>query len=271
MTPFYAQAALQGTVQGLTEFLPVSSSAHLILARAFFNFDSDKFGIAFDVACHVGTLVAVVAYFRREVMALVAAIPSMFRRPMSDRAWQLWLIGFATLPAIVVGLVAGDAIEDHLRTPAVAAGALAIGGLVLFAVERMRPQTRSEASLSIPEAVAIGCAQAAALVPGVSRSGATISMAMYLGLRRDTAARFGFLLGIPAILAAALAEGVKLRTQPSGPETGSLFAIGVATSALVGYLAVKYFIQYLSRHSLDAFAWYRLALAAVVVAWLITR
>lgn len=262
-------AALLGLVQGLTEFLPVSSSAHLILARAFFGVDGEQFGIAFDVACHVGTLVAVVAYFGVEIRGMIAALPDLFRRPLPGPARQLWLIALGTVPAIVVGLVFNDWIENRLRTPLVAGTMLGAGAVLLLVVERLGPRTRSDASLTLVEAIAIGCAQAAALVPGVSRSGATITMAMLLGIRRDAAARFVFLLGIPAILAAAAVEGVKLRGAPLEPGVPALFVVGIVSSAVVGYLAVKYFIQYLSRHSLDVFAWYRLALAALVFVWLI--
>jgi undecaprenyl-diphosphatase len=260
------QALLLGVVQGLTEFLPVSSSAHLILARAFFGFDGDKFGMAFDVACHVGTLIAVLIYFRRDIMRMVAALPRLFDRADPD-ARLIWLIVVGTIPAIVAGLLFKHQIEDHMRTPAIAAAMLAIGGILLVLAERTGSKTRAEGSLTLAEALLIGCAQAVALVPGVSRSGATITVALFIGLRRADAARFIFLLAIPAILGAAASEAPKLLKAGLG-DTASLFLIGVVSSAIVGYIAVKYFIQYLASHSLDLFAWYRLALAATVVVWL---
>lgn len=261
-------AALLGIVQGLTEFLPVSSSAHLILARAFFNWDSDRFGLAFDVACHVGTLVAVVAYFWPDVRSMMLAAPAMFRRPLIEPARKAWLIVVGTLPAVVVGLLFNDFIEERLRTPLVTGVTLAAGAIAMIAAERTGDRTRHEGTLTPTEALVLGCAQAAALVPGVSRSGATMAMAMFLGLRREAAARFIFLLGVPAILAAALVEGLELRDQPLGSDGVALFAVGMSMSAVVGYLAVKYFIRYISRHSLDVFAWYRLALAVAVFVWL---
>jgi undecaprenyl-diphosphatase len=265
------QAALLGIVQGLTEFLPVSSSAHLILARAFFNWNSDQFGLPFDVACHVGTLLAVVAYFAPEMRAMLAALPAMFRPHMPEPARQLWLIAIGTIPAVVVGLLFGDYIEDRLRTPLVAASMLALVAVVMIVAERTGSRTRTESSISIAEAFAIGCAQAAALVPGVSRSGATMTLAILIGLKREAAARFIFLLGVPAILASALVEGVKLRHEPLGSDAFVLFAVGIGVSAIVGYAAVKFFIRYISRHSLDVFAWYRIALAAIVLVWLLAR
>jgi undecaprenyl-diphosphatase len=320
--PTSLQAALLGIVQGLTEFLPVSSTAHLILARAFFGLDSDRFGLAFDVACHVGTLVAVVVYFRREIAAMVSAVPRLLDVPAirsaaspgagartasgskvtahgspvgqpfglspeplttsngPDRvtdttrsveyARLIWLLVAGTIPAVVVGLLFGDFIEDKLRTVPVVVVTLAVVAIGLFWAERAGAKRRGERSITFAEAFWIGCAQAIALVPGVSRSGATLIAALLIGLRREDAARFIFLLSIPAILGAAAKEAPKMLRAGMAGE-GTLFAIGVITSAIVGFAAVKYFIRYLARHSLDAFAWYRLALAGTAVLWLALR
>jgi undecaprenyl-diphosphatase len=239
----------------------------LILARAFFGWNAEGFGLAFDVACHVGTLAAVVAYFWRDLVAMTAAIPGVFDRSPSVPARRIRLIVAGTVPVVVFGVLASDAVERTLRTPLVAAVSLAAVALAFFVVERVGSQQRGERSVRIGEATLIGCAQAAALVPGVSRSGATISAAMCMGLRRDEAARFTFLLGVPAILAAAAKEGVTLARQGLAPGEWSLFAAGGVASAVVGYLTVRYFIRYLADHSLRPFAWYRLALAASVLVW----
>jgi undecaprenyl-diphosphatase len=262
-------AALLGVVQGLTEFLPVSSSAHLILARAFFGFDSDRFGLPFFVACHLGTLLALLVYFRRDLAAMTVAIPQMTRPSASVPARLLWLLLVGTIPVAVVGLLFNDWIANVLQTPGVAAVALCLGAILLLAVERAGPRTRTEESLTITDALGVGFAQAAALIPGVSRSGATIAMGIFLGLRRDVAARFGFLLGIPAVTAAAAHESVPMWRQMGAPGAAELFAVGVLVSAVVGYFTVKYFIQYLAGHSLDVFAYYRLALAAAAGLWLL--
>jgi undecaprenyl-diphosphatase len=262
------QAALLGVVQGVTEFLPVSSSAHLILARAFFGFDGDKFGLSFDVACHVGTLIAVLVYFRVEVARMLAALPHLFT-PSQDRdARLIWLLAVGTLPAVIVGLLFNSAIEEHLRTVQVSAVTLTLGAIGFFIADGAGRNQREEASLTMAEAFWLGCAQAVALVPGVSRSGITITIALLLGLRRPDAARFIFLLAIPAILAAALHEAPRVLRAGLGGETGVLFLIGIASSAIVGYVAVASFIRYLARRSLALFAWYRIALAATVVVWL---
>jgi len=310
--PATLQAAFLGIVQGATEFLPVSSSAHLILARAFFGFDADQFGLAFDVACHVGTLIAVLIYFRRDIVDLIAAVPQallIFRgvrlqpdlrgdgppnrlrqgsgvsrrssqtiqraeaeggpHVQMENAHTIWLLALGTLPAIAAGLLFKREIEESLRTPLVVAVTLALGSIVFFVAERRGAKTRSDRSLTMTEAVWIGCAQALALVPGVSRSGITIAVALLLGLRRPDAARFIFLLAIPAILGAAGSEAPHLLKAGMAPDTAVLFGIGVVTSALVGYATISFFMRFLTSRSLDVFAWYRLALAAVTAVWLV--
>jgi undecaprenyl-diphosphatase len=266
--PLTLQAALLGVVQGATEFLPVSSSAHLILARAFFGFDGDRFGLAFDVACHVGTLLAVLVYFRREIREMIAALPRLMDAGRDPNARLIWLLAIGTLPAVAAGLLFKKEIEGSLRTPLVAATMLTLGSVVFLAAERRGTKTRSDRTLTMTEALWIGCAQAVALIPGVSRSGITLSMALLVGLRRPDAARFIFLLAIPAILGAAASEGPHLVKAGMDSEAALLFAIGVATSALVGYVVVKFLIRYLATHSLDVFAWYRIALAAATFVWL---
>lgn len=272
--PTTVQAALLGVVQGLTEFLPVSSSAHLILARMFFGFESERFGLAFDVACHVGTLVAVLIYFHREIAGMVASLPRLFdplrtraRGPREENARLIWLLMVGTVPAVFVGLLFDRIIEEDLRTPGVAATMLALGAIGFFVADRVGSNTRSDRSLTMTEAFWIGCAQAAALVPGVSRSGITITVALLLGLRRAEAARFIFLLAIPAILGAAASEAASVLQAGLGRDVATLFVTGIVSSAIVGYVAVQGFIRYLANHSLNPFAWYRLALAGSVVIW----
>ena len=240
----------------------------MILARAYFGWDTGQFGLAFDVACHVGTLLAILVYFRRELQTMAASVPGMLARPMPEPARQIWLIAAGTMPIVIAGLLFSDVVESTMRTPQVAGVTLALGALAMMAAERLGARNRSEASLTVPEALGLGCAQAAAIVPGVSRSGVTIALAILLGLRRDSAARFSFLLGIPAILAAAGHAGLDVAKLGMGSGTTMLFAAGMLSSATVGYVTVKYFIRYLAGHSIDAFAWYRLALAASVMVWL---
>ena len=262
-------AVLLGIIQGLTEFLPVSSSAHLILARLFFGWDvPPELGLAFDVALHIGTLAAIVTFFHAELTGMVRAIPSMFSATPGDSGRLIQLLVAGTVPIIIVGLLLTDGGEQRLRTPAVAAAALTIGAVAMMAAERLGGRTRSEAGLRWSDAFLIGCAQAIALVPGMSRSGSTIAVGMFLGLRRDAAARFTFLLAIPATLAAAGKEALELRHIGLTDQMVTAFGVGIVVSAIVGYLTIKYFLRFLAGHSLDLFAYYRLVLAAVTVVWL---
>ena len=264
-----AAAVLLGIVQGLTEFLPVSSSAHLILARAFFGWDVPAdFGLAFDVALHIGTLAAILAFFRREIADMVLSLPSILSPGADASARLAQRIVVGTLPVVVVGVLFNDYIEQSLRTPGVAAWALAIGAVAMFAAERLGTRRRAEDSVTWMDAALIGCAQACALIPGVSRSGSTISVGMFLGLRRDAAARFTFLLAIPATLAAAGKESLELRHMGVSAANAELMVVGVVVSGIVGYITIKYFLRFLAGHRLDVFAYYRWALAAVTAFWL---
>jgi undecaprenyl-diphosphatase len=265
-------AALLGVVQGLTEFLPVSSSAHLVLARAFFgwNVDEGAFGLAFDVALHAGTLLAILIYFRADIAAMLEAAPEALSAPRGPGK-VLRLIAIGTIPVVVVGLTAAGWLEDHARTPAVIAVTLVVGAVWMIAAERFGTRERREDSLRPWGALIVGIAQSTALVPGMSRSGSTMAMAMLLGLTRESAARFSFLLGIPAIGAAAAKEGLHVLKAGVTSHDAALFLLGMSVSAAVGYLTIRFFLRYLASHSLHAFAYYRLALAAVTVVWILTR
>jgi undecaprenyl-diphosphatase len=265
-------AVILGILQGLTEFLPVSSSAHLILARAFFGWEvPPDFGLAFDVALHLGTLAAIVTFFYREVLEMVRALPSALRPGDDPSARLAQRIAVGTLPVVVVGLLFNDVIENTLRTPVVAACALAIGAAVMFVAERTGSRRDGEQAITWVGAVLIGCAQASALVPGVSRSGATIAIGMFLGLRREAAARFTFLLAIPATLAAAGKEALEVSGMHLSAASIQLMVVGVLVSGIVGYLTIKYFLRFLAGHRLDVFAYYRWALAAATFYWVYLR
>jgi undecaprenyl-diphosphatase len=264
-------AAILGVVQGLTEFLPVSSSGHLILARAFFGWDSGRFGLPFDVACHVGTLLAVVAFFRTDVAKLVVAAPGALsgRDGEYERLGRLIIAG--TIPIVIVGGLFADVIEAQLRSPAVVAAMLTIGAVGLLIAERIGRKSRDARELGYFEALLIGVAQASALAPGMSRSGATLTVAMLFNVERASAARFVFLMSLPAIIAAAAKEAIDLSEVGLAGLPVTILAVGLVTSAIVGYLTVKFFVRYLANHSLAVFAYYRVALAAVTVVWLLLR
>jgi undecaprenyl-diphosphatase len=264
-------AALLGVVQGLTEFLPVSSSGHLILARAFFGWDPGRFGIAFDVACHVGTLIAVVGFFATDVGRLIAAAPGALsgRDGEYERLGRLIIAG--TIPVVIVGGLFADVIETQFRSPLVIAVTLVIGGIGLIAAERLGRKSRDARTLGYGEALAIGCAQTLALIPGMSRSGSTLTLALFLNLERASAARFIFLLSLPAVVAAAAKEALDLSKVGMDGLPVTILAVGLVVSAIVGYITVKYFVKYLAQHSLEVFAYYRFVLAAITFVWLVTR
>jgi undecaprenyl-diphosphatase len=266
----FLSAALLGVVQGLTEFLPVSSSGHLILSRALLGWDLGRFGLPFDVACHVGTLLAVLVFFARDVQAMIVALPGAVTGRTSEYERLLRLIVVGCLPLVPMVLLFLDAIEA-VRSPVVVAAALAIGGVGLLVAEAVGAKRRGEDSITYAEAFLIGVAQACALIPGVSRSGATLTMALLLGVKREGAARFVFLLSLPAVAAAAAKEALDLSEVGMTGVPIALLLVGLLTSAVVGYFTVRFFLRYLANHSLAVFAYYRFAVAAVTAVWLLTR
>ncbi len=251
-----------GIVQGLTEFLPISSSAHLILVRELFGWDAGTAEVMFDVACHLGTLLAVLVYFRRDILELAAAAPGALACRGGDAAREGRLILLATVPVVPLGLLLSGHI-DRLRSPAVVAAALAAGAIAMLWADRGRAGPRRASSLSVVEALVLGCGQAAALVPGVSRSGAVITAALLLGMSRPEAARFAFLLGIPAIAGGGM-QAARMLGGEGLAAHGPVLLAGLVTSGVVGYLAVAGLLRYLARRSLAVFAWYRLGVAAVL-------
>ena len=263
------QALVLGIVQGLTEFLPISSSGHLVLLPHLFDWEEQP--LAFDVALHIGTLLAIVLYFQRDWWVLIRETAADVRRAGGRvRRWGphgqlLLLIGAGSVPAVIVGLLLADA-EGRLRTPGVVAAMLALGGGFMAAAERWAP--RPEASglerLTPVRAVLIGVAQACALVPGVSRSGATIAAGMFAGFGRATAARFSFLLATPITLAAAVKEVPELRHAADQGISGLEIGAGIAASLAVGLCAIAFLLRYLAARPLYLFVWYRVALAAAI-------
>lgn len=261
------EAAVLGIVQGLTEFLPVSSSGHLILARWAFGWDAGALGLPFDLACHLGTLAAVLWFFRADILAMLRAVPSAFSSTPGPDGRRIWLIVAATIPVVIAGLTLESWFETF-RDPHVIAYTMIIGAGLLFLVERLGPRTGTEATLTMTGAALIGVAQVCALFPGVSRSGATITAGMLLGLNRLAAARFAFLMSVPAIGGAGLKKMLDMREVAPSSTDLQLFAVGFLSSAVVGYLTVNFLLKYLVSHKLDIFAWYRLLIAAALFYWL---
>jgi undecaprenyl-diphosphatase len=261
------EAIFLGLVQGLTEFLPVSSSGHLLLSQYFLGMSQERFGLTFDAAIHTGTVLAVVAFFWRDLLRMALAFLDSLRGPnFEDRDQRMaYLILVASLPAGIVGLLFQNFFEREARSPWLVAFNLVLIGALFIVGESAGRKNRNSDKLSFREAVGIGLAQTAALFPGVSRSGATITLGLFLGLRRDEAARFSFLMSVPITAAAALLSLVDVAVEGIDPHGALLFLAGSVSSGVVGYLAIRFLLDYLARHSLRVFAYYRFALAAVVV------
>ena len=269
----FLEAVLLGVVQGLTEFLPVSSSGHLLLGQYFLGLDEDRFGLPFDVALHLGTLVAVVSFFWRDLLRMTRAFArslSPGERNLADPDQRLaYLILASTVPAALIGFFLEGFFETAVRSPWVVVFNLVLIGVLFIVGEAVGAKTRRADKLRFVEAVGIGLAQAAALVPGVSRSGATITLGLFLGLRREEAARFSFLMSVPIIAAAGTLQLAEVAAQGMDRSQALMFAAGFVSSAVVGYLTIRFFLRFVVHHSLRAFAYYRFALAAVVATLLL--
>ena len=257
------QAIVLAVVQGVSEFLPISSSGHLILVPHFLGWPDQ--GLAFDVAVHVGTLLAVLIYFRQQLGSLLRAwLGSLLQRTSNADSRLAWQLLVATIPVGLCGVLFGDFIEQHFRRPEFVAATLAFFGVVMYAADRFGRGQRDEYLLSWPQALAIGVAQALALMPGTSRSGITMTAGRALGLTRSAAARFSFLLAVPGIGAAGAYEGLKLATG-AAPVDWLPMGVGLVFSALSGIACIHFMIRFIERIGLLPFTIYRLLLALVIV------
>ncbi|HEV8054309.1 MAG TPA: undecaprenyl-diphosphatase UppP [Candidatus Limnocylindrales bacterium] len=265
------QALVLGLVQGATELLPISSSGHLILVPWLGDWEylkeHDSFNQTFDVSLHLGTLVAVVLYFARDLASLLTALAHTLRRRRiaTDDERVAWFVVVATIPAVLVGVVAEDVIAQRLGEPWQIAILLPLFGGVLLLADR-RPQQRRMEGLSLRAAFAVGLAQCLSLFPGVSRSGITISAARFLGLDRDSAARFSFLLLVPITFGAVAYKGftdVVLGDLPPG--MAGPFLVGSLASGASALVAISALLGYIRRHDYSLFVWYRFAAGAVAL------
>ncbi|TMF62936.1 MAG: undecaprenyl-diphosphatase UppP [Chloroflexi bacterium] len=251
-------AVLLGIVQGLTEFLPVSSTAHLILVTDVLHLDPKRYGLSFDVALHLGTALAVFIYFFTTWLGLLADL-------VRGRWRLISLIVIGTLPAALAGVLFESWIERELRRPIVIVLGLVIGSVIFIVAERMAHQRRWIGELGLRDALFMGIAQAIALVPGISRSGITISAGLTRDLHRFEATRFSFLLATPVIVGAGVKTLVDSRTAAELLTVPQLAVIGFATSFVCGWIAIAFMMSFLRGHPLTVFVFYRLALAALVV------
>ncbi len=274
------QSILLGLVQGLTEFIPISSSAHLVIIPWLFNWtDPSLTGITFDVALHLGTLLAVIVFFASDWGRLIkAGFLSVIQRKIGDDQDRrmAWYLVLACIPGGIAGVLLESKIGELYHTNPIPrssmlfmAVTIALLALILFFVEKYAKHNRTFGKIGIVDALLIGLSQAFAIIPGVSRSGATITAGLALGLERDAAARFSFLLSAPIIAGAGLKSLYELSKQvSSGAVTGSeliLFPVGLITAAVSGFFCIKFLLAFLKNHSMLPFVIYRWVLAAVVL------
>ena len=256
------KAAVMGVVEGLTEFLPVSSTGHLILTGALLHFDDDKAKV-FDIAIQTGAILAVIIVYWQKIQATLVGLAS---QRQAQRFALNVLIGF--LPAAVIGLIAYKAIKAHLFNPGVVAGAFIVGALIILWVEKTRPvkvRIESVDDMSPLDALKVGFAQCFGMIPGTSRSGATIIGGMLFGLSRKAATEFSFFLAIPTLVGAGAYSLYKERALLSMADV-PLFTVGFVMSFISAWMCVRWLLRYISTHSFTPFAWYRIAFGIVVLA-----
>ena len=258
----YLHFIVLGMIQGVTEFLPISSSAHLILAPELFGWIDQ--GLSIDLAAHIGTLSAVIYYFRRDLQKVMMSWFSSGFSFENQQSRFVWYVLIATIPAAVAGFLARDLVEGMLRNPLVIAGTTIVYGLLLGWADYFGKQIRSENSLSLKDVLLIGTAQILALIPGTSRSGITMTTGLMLGLSREAASRFSFLLSIPVTMLAGGYGALKLVLSPESVDWLAVIIV-VLASASTAFLTIHYFMKFLQRFGLMPYVIYRMLLGATLL------
>ena len=259
----FIQAIVFGAVQGLTEFLPISSTAHLVLLPWFMGWPDP--GLSFDVALHLGTLVALLIYFRNDWIALVRSSLKLVRGNTTDPdARMAFFIIVATIPGGLAGALFESKVETVLRSPVIISFTLIALALVLVAAELKGRHKRNLEQISLNDAVTVGLAQAIAIVPGVSRSGVTITAALFKGIKRDAAARFSFYLSTPIIAGAVAKKMLDIAAQGLTADQMMPFVAGIVSAGIVGYFSIAFLLRYLQTHNTFIFVYYRIALGIIV-------
>ncbi|MCK5416461.1 undecaprenyl-diphosphatase UppP [Candidatus Parcubacteria bacterium] len=266
----YVLAAIFGVIQGATEFLPVSSSGHLVLLHDFFDLDISS-ELSFDIVLHFATILAVIIFFRKDVIRLLKSwIFSLFGKKNQDSKLA-WLIILGTIPAAIFGLLLSDYIEKYLRNPFVVVFMLVFVGILFFVFENIAKKTKEIESLNVKKVLLIGFAQALALIPGTSRSGATILAGLGIGLKREVAIKFSFLLSIPIILGANLKEMPEFFKVEMAESELMILTIAFIFSFISGILTIKFFLNFAKKYTLKSFAIYRFILAFILLCMLCLR
>lgn len=250
----YVLAIGAGTIQGLTEFLPISSTAHLIIFQKIFNLPQDQFGLTFDASIHLGTLLAVLIFFAKE-----------YSQILDFKNQLLTKLILGTIPAVILGVIFEGAIENEFRNLTVIGITLVVFSLIMVLAEKVGKRNKKDEKISRLDSLIIGVAQSIALIPGVSRSGSTISAGLFLGQTRQSAARFAFLLSGPIIAGAGLKKFAEAILSPEGGGNIDLLLVGIVSSFTVGYLTIKYFLKFLATNNLYPFIIYRVILGLVLM------
>ncbi|PHS71282.1 MAG: undecaprenyl-diphosphatase [Cycloclasticus sp.] len=252
-----------GLLQGLTEFLPISSSAHLILLPLLFGWEDQ--GLAFDVAVHVGSLLAISTYFRKDLSQIIQGwLRSVFKQQSSKDSRLAWLIIIGTIPVGLVGLFFGNLVEIYLRSPLIIAAATIFFGLLLWRADSKGARYREQHQLTLKDAVIVGLFQVLALIPGASRSGITMTGGLFLGLTRETAARFSFLLSVPLIFLAGSLKTLELVNSAATVDWFSIIS-GVVVSAISAFVCIAVFLRLIEKIGMFPFVLYRLLLGAFLI------
>lgn len=259
-------SVILGIIQGATEFIPVSSSGHLILARDFLNMEVD-YSLAFDAVLQLATTLAVLVYFRKDIFGLVKSFLKFISGKFIEVKELILMkaVIFGTIPAVLIGFILEDTMDTIFRNSFLVAMSLIVGGLIMFFAERFAKKIEQKNDLSVSRGVGIGFFQALALIPGFSRSGMTISGGLFFGLKREDATRFAFVLAFPVLLGAGLKKLLDLGSAGLLDSVGVELFAGSLASFLVGILAIHFLVTFLKRHTLNAFVVYRFVLAIIVL------
>lgn len=251
----YFLAIILGAVQGITEFLPVSSTGHLIIFEKLFHVSQTEFGLAFDASLHLGTLIAVVIFFFKDYLNILK---------FKDNLWIKLIIG--TIPAVILGLFFEKIIENNIRDIWIIGVALIAFSFVMVKAENLGKQNKTKKQLNLLDSLIIGFSQSLALIPGISRSGATISTGLFLGMTREEAAKFAFMLSGPIIAGAGLKKFLEVLTSYNLNQSQiNFFLAGMMSSFVFGYLTIKYFLIYLSKNNMNVFVTYRVILGIILI------
>lgn len=267
------EVIILGFIQGVAEFLPISSSAHLIIFRDVFGIGagmSSNMELTFDIALHFGTLLAILVFFFWDFMKMLEK--GFTKGVKDDDGKLLWYLVAATIPAAIVGVLFEDVIENMVRSNyVVIALALAIMGVIIYLADKYSKQSKNVKQMTLKDAIIIGCSQVFALIPGFSRSGTTIATGRILGLDRESAAKFSFFLSAPVVLGAVVLQLIKGSVWSVILANLSTFIFGILVSFIIGLLCIKYLLKYLQKHNFKIFMIYRVLLAIVVLVYIFIR